>query len=84
MEILAIATFAVQSTYHRTKDKIIDQLFFGQHMILPIDHVANWRYIRQRKQTQINKNLIREKSTRIDHDYSLGDKSMIKTKSAYE
>ena len=54
MGILAAAAFAVRSTYHRTKEKIPGQLFFGRDMILRINHVADQGYIRQRKQTQIN------------------------------
>ena len=30
-------------------------------MIIPINRVADWKYIRQRKQTQINKDVTREK-----------------------
>ena len=50
MRILAAADFAVQNKYHRTKQKIPGQLFFGQDMVLPINHIANWRYIHQQKQ----------------------------------
>ena len=49
MVILAAADFAVQSMYHRTKEKNPGQLVFGRDMILPIIHVADWRYIRQHK-----------------------------------
>ena len=50
MGILAASAFLVQSTYHRTKQKIPGQLVFGLDMILPINRVANLRFIRQRKQ----------------------------------
>ena len=53
-------------------------------MILPRNHVANWRYICQRKQAQIEKDVIREKSTRIKYDYRVGDKFMLKNKAAYK
>ena len=49
MVILAAADFAVQSMYNRTKEKNPGQLVFGRDMILPIIHVADWRYIRQHK-----------------------------------
>ena len=58
MGILAAAYFAIRSMYHRTKVKIPVQLVFGRDMILPINHVADRRYIRQRKQTQINQYFI--------------------------
>ena len=53
-------------------------------MILPINHVGYWRYICQRKKTQINKDVTRENTTRIDHDYRVGDKVMTNDRSAYK
>ena len=53
-------------------------------MILPINHIVDWRYIRQRKQLQIGKDVIRENTTRIDHYYIVGDELMIITKSLYK
>ena len=53
-------------------------------MILPINHLADWRHICKRKQTQINKYVARENTTRIYHDYRVGDKVMTKTRSAYK
>ena len=46
MGILATVAFAVSSTYHMTNRKIPGQLVFGRDMILPINHVVDWRYIR--------------------------------------
>ena len=43
--ILAAADFAVRSTYHTTKGKSPGQLVFVRDMILPINQVADWRYI---------------------------------------
>ena len=75
MVILAAAAFAVQSTYQKTKEKIPGQLVFGRYMI-------PWRYIRQRKQTQINKYLYCENTTRIDHGYRVREKVTTKMRSA--
>ena len=50
MVILASAALAVQSTYHRTKQKNPGQLIFGRDMILPLNHLANWISICQQKQ----------------------------------
>ena len=47
------------------------RIVFGQEIILPINHVADWRYMRQSKQAQIDKDTIRENTTIIDHDYRL-------------
>ena len=53
-------------------------------MIIPINHVADWRYIRQRKKTQIDKYLIHENTTRIDHDYSVGGQFIMGSKSVFK
>ena len=54
--ILAAAAFAVRSTFHTTNKKSTGQILFGWDIIAPIEHVANWRLIYQRKQTLIDKN----------------------------
>ena len=62
------------SSFHSTiyvppdEKKNPDQFLFFRYMILPINHVLDWRYIRQRKQTQINKDVNRENTTRINYD----------------
>ena len=53
MGILVAAAFVVHSMYHRTKGKIPGQLVFDQDMILPINHIADWKYICHRKQAKI-------------------------------
>ena len=52
--------------------------------MLHINHVADWRYICQRKKTKINKDVACENNTRIDHNYRVGDKVMSKMRSAYK
>ena len=84
MGILSAAAFVVISMYHTTKGKSPGQIVFGQDMILPINHVADWRYIRQSKQAQIDKDVICENTTIIDHDYVLGDKVITLNKLAYK
>ena len=53
-------------------------------MIIPINHVVEWGYINQRKQTHINEYASRENTTIIDHDYRVGDKFRTKSRSAYK
>ena len=78
MEILEVAASTVRSTYHQTKGKSTDQLVSGQYMILPIIHVVDLRYIHQRKQAQIYKDVIRKSSTIIDYNYRVGYQVMIR------
>ena len=47
-------------------------------MILPINHGVDWRYIRQRKKTQIDKDVANENTNKIDHNYRVWDKVMTK------
>ena len=49
-------------------------------MILPINHLENWRVIRQRKQAQIEEDVILENYTRVHHDYRIGDWVMVRRK----
>ena len=47
-------------------------------MIIPIEHVANWRLIYQRKQTLIDKNNYKETSTRTNHHFQVDDQVLIR------
>ena len=84
MGILVVAYISVQITYHWTKHKSLGRFVFGRDMILPIDHISNWGYIRQRTQMQLEKGLIHKNSTRIDYDYRVGDKVMVRRNKAYK
>ena len=53
-------------------------------MILPINHIANRRKLRQQKQTQIEKYAIHENSTRLNHNYTIGDKVLVRINQAYK
>ena len=68
MGILAESAFLVRSTHYRTKGKI------------PVQP----RDIRQRKQVQMIKYIIRENTIRIDHEYRVGDKVLANNKSGYK
>ena len=45
MGVLAAADFVVIYTLNRNKGKFPGHIVFGRDMILPINHVADWRYI---------------------------------------
>ena len=53
-------------------------------MILPINQVAYWIYIHQRKQAQIEKYFIRKNSTIIDYGCRVGYQVMLRNKAAYK
>ena len=67
-----------------TKVKSPVQIVFGRDMILPINHIEDCRYIRQCRQAQLYKDVIRENSTIIDHYYIVVDQLMTRINSAYK
>ena len=69
--LISAVGFAVQSTYHTTGtlQATPGQLVFGRDMILPIQYIADWQHIKNRKQTLINKNNKNENPKRVDYDY---------------
>ena len=79
-DILSSVAFAIRSTHHSTLDATPAQLIYGRDMILPIQHVAEWEYIRTRKQKTIDKANVRENKSRVDYDYSIHDKILITNK----
>ena len=44
----------------------------------------NWRYIRQKKHTQIEIDIICENSTQIDYNFNIGNKVMVRKNQAYK
>ena len=54
------------------------QLVFGRDAIINTKFIADWDYIRQRKQNIIHNNNERENAKRIPHTYQIGDKIMLK------
>ena len=51
-------------------------------MILPIEHVANWRLIYQHKKSLIDKNADKENSTRTNHHFQVEDQVLISNNKA--
>ena len=47
--ILSAEAFVIRSTFHTTNKKSPSQLVFWKDMIVPIEHVFNWRLIYQHK-----------------------------------
>ena len=82
--ILSAVAWAIRSTYHTTTQATPGQLVFGRDMIWNLPHIADWRYIQQRKQDMINKNNERENSKRIEHDYAVGDKILKRISNTYK
>jgi transposase InsO family protein len=70
----ASASWAIRSSFHSTLQATPGQLVFGRDMLLDLKFKANWADIRLRKQTMINKGVVRENKNRIPHEYTPGSK----------
>ena len=60
------------------------QLVFGRDAIINTKFIADWDYIRQRKQNIIHNNDERENARRIPHTYQIDDKIMLKKYNQYK
>ena len=74
-DILAHVSWAIRSLYHSTLQATPDQLVFGQDMLLNIHFVAKWNIINEQKQRHMDNE--RENKSRIEHNYSVGDKVLV-------
>jgi predicted aspartyl protease len=76
--ILAAVGFAMKATVHTTTQATPMQLVYGRDAIHNVNFIADWQYIKERKQRQIIQNNDRENAKRIPHEYKIGDNVMIK------
>jgi hypothetical protein len=74
---ISAASWAIRSTYHTTLQATPGQLIFGRDMLLSIPFRADWAHIKIRKQGLINKGVLRENDTRIQHKYNVGDNVLL-------
>jgi hypothetical protein len=79
--IFSATAFAICSTYHTTLQKSPGQLVFGRDMIFNVEPIAHWEHLHASKQKIIQQNNQAENSTRIPHNYSVGDKVMLRQSS---
>ena len=70
---ISAASWAIRSTYHTTLQATPGQLVFGRDMLLLIPFRADWSRIKHRKQRLINKGVLRENASRIQHEYKVND-----------
>ena len=71
---LSAAAWAIRSTIHTTLQATPGQLVFGRDMLLDLPFKADWGAIRARKQTLIDKGVLRANRTRFAHTYKVSDK----------
>ena len=84
MVILSEAEFAIISTENRLTFYSAGKLVFVSDMVLLIKHKVDWIFMRQKKQTQILKDIIHENIKTGDHTYKVGEKVMLNNHDAYK
>ena len=84
MVILVSEDFVIKSTCYIIKDKSTYQLVIRQDMLIPIIHVAYWKYICEHNQAKIEKEVICKKSTRNDYENEVGYQVFLKNKTVYK
>jgi hypothetical protein len=72
-EYLSSVACAIRSLYHQSHGHSPAQLVFGRDMFSPVETEVDSEAIRNNKQTKINKNNIRENSSRVPHNYQKGE-----------
>ena len=92
-----IATFltnvawAICSTYHTVLKASPGAAIFGRDMLFDIPYIADWNKIGDYRQRQTDLNTQRENNSRVDYDYKVGGKVLVrkdgilrKTESRYD
>jgi hypothetical protein len=90
-EFLTNAAWAIRSTYHTVLKASPGAAIFGRDMLFDIPYLADWNKIGEYRQSQTDRNTERENKDRIDFDYKVGGKVLIrkdgilrKTESRYD
>jgi hypothetical protein len=71
---LSTCLFATRAAIHGSLKASPGSLAFGRDMILDIPLLADWNYIREHRQQQVDKRSIAENRKRFAYDYQPGDK----------
>ena len=73
------AVWAIRSTYHTVLKASPGAAIFGRDMLFDIPFVAaDWHKIGDYRQHQTDRSNKRENSKRVDYDYKVGDKVLIR------
>jgi hypothetical protein len=75
---LSDSAWAVHSTYHTALKASPDAAIFGQDMLFDIPFIADWQKIGEHRQQLTNLNNARENKGRIDYDYKVGQKVLLR------
>jgi len=77
-DFIVDAAWAIRSTHHTVLQTTPGAAIFGRDMLFDIPYLADWKSIGQRRQELVNQNNARENARRIDFDYAVGQKVLLK------
>jgi hypothetical protein len=75
---LADAALAICSTHHIVLKASPGAAIFGQDMLFDIPFIADWKIIGEHRQWLTDCNTARENEGRIDYDYKVGQKILVR------
>ncbi len=75
---LSVAAWTVRSTYHTVLKASPGTAIFGRDMLFNIPFIADWQKIGERRQRLTDLNSARENKGRIDYDYKVGQKVLLR------
>jgi hypothetical protein len=75
---LSDAAWAICSTYHTVLKATPGAAIFGQDMLFDIPFIADWQKIGEYRQRLTDLNNARENKGRIDYDYKVGQKVLLR------
>jgi hypothetical protein len=72
------AAWAIRSTYHTVLKASPGAAIFGRDMLFDVPFIADWNKIGEYRQRQTDLGNERENKTRVDYDYKVGEKVLIR------
>jgi hypothetical protein len=77
---LSDAAWAIRSTYHTVLKASPGAAIFGRDMLFDISFIADWQKIGEYRQQLTDLSNARENKSRIDYDYKVGQKVLLRKK----
>ena len=77
-DFLSNAAWAVRSTYHTVLRSSPGAAIFGRDMLFDIPFIADWNKIGDYRQRQTDRNTTRENKSRVEWDYKVGEKVLLR------
>ena len=77
-DVLCNVAWAIRSSYHTVLHTSPGAAIFGRDMLFDIPYIADWTDIGKRRQASVDKDNLKENEKRIDFDYAVGQKVLLK------